>query len=581
MQFNVCPLDEIDFYKAGHYAQYPDNTVEIYSNFTPRSSRSSMKHVIVMGTQMVMQDIHENWQKNFFDLTEEEVLKKLEEYKQFMDVSIYPNAVTTDHIMDVWKLGFLPLEVKAIPEGTMVPVGVPVVTIRNTHPSAYWLVNYLESKLSNSLWKPITSATTAFQYLRTFHKYAKITGANPEFIQFQGHDFSYRGMSGNEDAVSSGLGHLSSFVGTDTVPAIKAANYYGYGNWKRELIGCSVVATEHSVMCAGGEGNEYQTFERLLDKFPTNVLSVVSDTWDYWQVITEFLPRLRNKILTRDGRLVIRPDSGNPIDIICGTAWDTPDLSEYYSLEEAAYHAQSIVVEEARSSTDHGYHGEDKVFKVFKYDKKYYEITVELNWDRYDKKFYYLESHSLLGITEIELTPEQKGSFQCLWETFGGHVNDTGYKVLDTHIGMIYGDSITLERQEEILKRLEAKGFTADNLVLGIGSFTYEYVTRDTYGMAMKATNVVNRINDEGELLSSPIYKNPKTQAGKSFSKTSAKGYLKVVKEGDTLKLIDQLDSLDHTNESDNVLQTIYYNNGFTTTEVKLSEIRDRVKSYL
>lgn len=252
MQYNVSPLDEIDFYKAGHYAQYPENTIEIYSNFTPRSSRTEMKQVIVAGVQMVLQDIHENWKKNFFDLTEEEVREKLNEYKEFMDSTIYQGAVTVDHIMNVWKIGCLPLEIRAIPEGTLVDVGVPILTIRNTHPDAYWLVNYLETKLSNALWKPITSATSAFQYLRNFYKYANITGADKGFIKFQGHDFSYRGMSGNEDAVASGIGHLTSFVGTDTVPAIKAAKYYGYGDWKKELVGCSVVATEHSVLCSCG-----------------------------------------------------------------------------------------------------------------------------------------------------------------------------------------------------------------------------------------------------------------------------------------------------------------------------------------
>ena len=158
MQFKVNPLDEIDFYKAGHYAQYPEGTVEIYSNFTPRSSRTDMKHVIVAGIQMVVRDIHSNWQDNFFSLKPEEFEKMIAEYTRFMDATIYPGAVTADHIRDVYKLGYLPLEIMATPEGMLSPVGVPVLTIRNTHPSAFWLVNYLETKLSNALWKQIGRA---------------------------------------------------------------------------------------------------------------------------------------------------------------------------------------------------------------------------------------------------------------------------------------------------------------------------------------------------------------------------------------------------------------------------------------
>lgn len=577
MQYNVSPLDEIDFYKAGHYAQYPENTVEIYSNFTPRSTRTNSKKVVVAGIQMVLQDIHENWKKNFFDLTEEEILEKLTEYKEFMDSTIYPGAVTTKHIMDVWKLGYLPLEIIAIPEGTLVPVGIPILTIRNIHPSAYWLVNYLETKLSNALWKPITSATTAFQYLRKFYEYADITGADKNFIKFQGHDFSYRGMSGNEDAVSSGLGHLMSFVGTDTVPAIKAAKYYGYGDWKKELVGCSVVATEHSVMCAGSKDGEFQTFERLLGKFPTNVLSVVSDTWDYWQVITDFLPRLKEKIMSRNGRLVIRPDSGDPIDIICGTLGDIPDYSNFGDLETAKDCAQQEAVDELREETPHGELGDDTVTKIFSFKGKYYKITVSIEWNRYDKQFYFIDFYTITNTEEITLTPKQKGTFECLWETFGGTVNEKGYKVLDPHIGLIYGDSITLARQAKILHLLERKGFTADNLVLGIGSFTYEYVTRDTYGMAMKATNIVKKLED-GTSVSEAIFKDPKTGSSQ-FSKKSAKGYLKVNRDEDgKLKLVDQLEEYDVYDN--NEMELVYFKGSFATFTT-LDEIRRKLLNHI
>lgn len=193
---------------------------------------------------------------------------------------------------------------------------------------------------------------------------------------------------------------------------------------------------------------EFQTFERLLEKFPTNVLSVVSDTWDYWQVITDYLPRLKDKVMARNGRLVIRPDSGDPVRIIAGYR-----ESEIWRIDNEIYYNADWVV---RKQTD---------------PQTIYNYLSTESGKEESKKYGYL-------LTETEV----KGTFECLWETFGGTVNDKGYRVLDTHIGLIYGDSITLKRQEAILQLLMEKGFTADNLVLGIGSFTYEYVTRDTYG---------------------------------------------------------------------------------------------------
>lgn len=579
MQFKVKPLDEIDFYKAGHYAQYPENTVEIFSNFTPRSTRTGFDKVVVMGIQMLIHDIHQNWKTGFFDLSEEEIIEDLEEYRDFMDSTIYPEAVNVDHILEVWKLGYLPLEIKAIDEGVLTNVGVPVMTIRNTHPSAYWLVNYLETKISNALWKPITSATTAFQYLKTFHHYANITGANLEFIKFQGHDFSYRGMSGNEDAVSSGIGHLSCFAGTDTVPAIKASEYYGYGSWQNQLIGCSVVATEHSVMCAGGKNEEIETFERLLDTFPTNIISIVSDTWDYWKVITEFLPQLKDKIMNRDGRVVIRPDSGDPIDIICGTSCAFDDLSEHCLITNDGWDKNFInnwIVQILEAERNDKYYMNKEEVRHFMYFGKLYSATIRnFVWEYLGENYFIDYSNPFdIDIQEVELTIEQRGTFELLWDTFGGTINDKGYKVLDPHIGLIYGDSITLERQNEILKRLEKKGFTADNLVLGIGSFSYEYVTRDTYGMAMKATNVILKEGDY--LVPRPIFKDPKTNSG-GFTKKSAKGYLKVI-EG---VLKDEISSKEYKKgDPEDMLKQVYID-GRITKKVTLEEIRKKITEQL
>ena len=245
---------------------------------------------------------------------------------------------------------------------------------------------------------------------------------------------------------------------------------------------------------------EYQVFKRLLNTYPTGILSVVSDTFDLFKVITEYLPRLKEEILARDGKLVIRPDSGDPVDIICGTGTN-PTL----------FHTQEL---------------------------KTYENN-----------------------------PEYFGVIELLWNVFGGTVNDQGYKVLDSHIGAIYGDSITLERAEEICRRLESKGFASTNIVFGVGSFTYQYNTRDTFGFAMKATYV--EIDGEGR----EIFKDPITDDG---TKKSATGLL-FVTEGDINGEIRLYDRVTWEKEKTGDLKTIYKDGQFTKT-VTLSEIRTKLK---
>src|SRR5690606_31519114 len=314
--------------------------------------------------------------------------------------------------------------------------------VENTHPDFFWLVNYLETWLSAHLWMPCTSATLARHLRRTLDLHAIATTGSTEGVEFQGHDFSMRGHSSVLSAAMSGAGHLLSFLGTDTLPAKSwAKKYYG----AEEPIALSVAATEHSVMCAGGQDGEFETYNRLLDLYPNGILAGVSDTWNLWNVITNIIPDLKEKILARDGKLVIRPDSGNPADIICGTHRPKP-------LDQC---------------------------------------------------------QQVMGFSN-----EQKGVIELLWEIFGGTVNEVGYRVLDPHIGAIYGDSITIDTADEICRRLAEKGFASTNVVFGMGSFFYQggwrgekpgWITRDTFGFAMKATNVT--IDGEDQ----PIFKDPVT----------------------------------------------------------------------
>ena len=435
-----------DGYKTSHNKQYPEGTTLVFSNFTPRSDKHAAsplqnKGVVVFGVQLMLQQLHEHFNEHFFKTKEreefeilhptgfQEALAQQELYKIKKSVinpikKEFDMYLGTDydvsHFEALWDLGYLPIEVRALDEGSICPIRTPMLTIHNTLPEFFWVTNYLETIISNLLWKPMTSATIAKGYRDLLNAWALKTTGTTEGVEWQGHDFSMRGMDSIDAVVSSGLGHLTSFLGTDSLPAIWGARHY-YG--ETDFVAGSVPATEHSVMCAGSKEDELGTFKRLMQTYPKGILSVVSDTWDLWNVITNILPKLKEQILGRDGKLVIRPDSGDPVDILCGL--NTRDKEVSHTHNDAEY----------------------------------------------------------------------KGVIELLWDIFGGTINSQGYKVLDSHIGAIYGDSITTERAEEICRRLESKGFASTNVVFGIGSFTYQYNTRDTFGFAMKATYVDKEVS--------------------------------------------------------------------------------------
>lgn len=495
----INPLTAIDFYKADHRSQYPKGTKYVYSNFTPRSSRlfqgSSLydEKIVFFGLQgFIKSFLIELWNKEFFEKSKDEVIGK---YKKRMDTSLGEGAIKMDHIEDLHDLGYLPIKIKALPEGSCVNIGVPLFTIINTQPKFFWLTNYLETVLSCEIWKSCTTATIAREYRKIMEKYATETMSPDAIIQFQCHDFSMRGMSCLEDARKNGAGHLLSFTGTDSVTSIDYLEENYNSDSSKELIGCSVPATEHSVMCMGGENSEIDTFKRLItETYPSGIISIVSDTWDFWKVITEYIPQLKSEILSRTpnalglSKVVIRPDSGDPFKIICG------------------------------------------------------------------------DEDAEVG------SPAYLGAVECLWNTFGGTKTENGFMELDQHIGLIYGDSITMERADKILKRLAEKGFASSNIVFGVGSYTYQYNTRDVFGIAMKATWGV--VNDEPR----EIFKDPKTDSG---TKKSAKGLLKVTQ--DSNGNFHLKDSCTLREESESLLKTVFFD-GKLTKEVTLSEVRKLVQ---
>jgi len=509
---------------------FPENTVKMYNNLTPRKSRmKGVNEVVVFGIQYwVIEYLIKQWNENFFGIEKDVAVKK---YKRMMDATLGKDSVPTNHIEAVWDLGYLPLQIKALPEGSICPIGVPCLTYTNTHPAGYFIPGMLETILSCTVWQPITSATIALQYKKLLDKYALETTGSTEGVQWQGHDFSMRGMSSLESATTSGAGHLLSFTGTDTIPSIQFLEQFYGADVEKELVGASVPATEHSVMCMGTIDDEIGTFERLLDLYPRGVLSVVSDTWDLWKVCTEYLPQLKEKILARDGKLVIRPDSGDPVDIICG------------------------------------------------------KFRNEYAYSSYSDKFITKDVEGNVVMTPEEVQkPESKGVIELLWDIFGGTLNEQGYKVLDPHIGAIYGDSITLKRAEQICERLKAKGFASTNIVFGIGSFTYQYNTRDTFGFAVKATygEVAANVWDEGDrgktysnIECREIWKDPITDDG---TKKSAKGLLLVYtdRQEDREDRYALFDRCTKEEEEGGELETIFLDGKLIKFQT-LSEIRNRL----
>lgn len=560
-----------DFYKADHGRQYPAGTTMVYSNMTARSNNLakfwSPNHedkIVFFGLQYFLKYyLGRVWQGEFFDRPKYEIIRR---YKRRMDNALGEDAFPLTHIADLHDLGYLPIMIKALPEGARVPIGVPCVTIKNTDPKFYWLTNFLETVMSSYLWKPITSATTAYEYRRLLDWYAKETAAPADFVPFQGHDFSFRGMVMPQEAALSGAAHLLSFVGTDTIPAIDFLEDYYKANSDKELIGCSVPATEHSVMCMGGQETEYDTFNRLLSElYPKGIVSIVSDTWDFWKVVTETIPALKDKIMAREGKVVIRPDSGDPVKILVGEPYNT-----YDDLWNAMTGEEQIMGDEARDACEGSYcMGSDVYTSICKVADKFFKITAKFEYNRHDKQYYYVDNSNpfekRVTAEEYFPTPEFKGLIECLYGTFGGTRNKKGYIELDPHIGAIYGDSITIDRAEQIMEGLMKKGFASTNVVLGIGSYTYQFVTRDTHGFAIKAT--AGTIN--GELIE--ISKNPKTDNG---SKKSAKGLLRIEKNEQGEYVLHQQQTEEEEKRGE---LTIVYQDGFVRKTHSLSEIRGRL----
>jgi nicotinamide phosphoribosyltransferase len=561
-----------DFYKVSHREQYPNGTETIYSTWIPRSNKyfPQADKVVTFGVQAFIKEYLINYfNENFFSRPLEDVIS---EYKRFIKYTLLVDNVDSTHIEELHKLGYLPIKLKSLKEGTLAPIKTPMLTVENTNSKFFWVTNYLETLISNQLWLPMTSATISYQYRKLLDEYALKTVGNTEGVQFQAHDFSMRGMGSLESSKLSGAGHLLNFVGTDTIPAIGFHEQYYNANIETELVGTSIPATEHSVMCSYGQTDEFELFKHLmLDVYPNGFFSVVSDTWDFWKVVGEYLPKLKNEIMNRDGRVVIRPDSGNPVDIICGKHIEDLTNNKWAkTLEGAKNLFYDMLMQELSDNTPHGEHGETEVYGQFKYQDKYYEMEIEVMYDRYDKQYYYIDESRLVKFEEFTPSIVDLGLIESLWDIFGGTITEKGYKLLDTHIGAIYGDSITLERAEEIVNRLAVKGFASTNIVFGVGSYTYQMKSRDSLGFAMKSTWA--EVDGEERFL----FKDPKTDDG---TKKSLTGRVAVTEVNGEIITTDGLNqhTYDFNFANRDLLETVF-ENGKLVREQSLSDIRELIQ---
>ena len=481
-----------DFYKICHRSFFNPDTTQLVSYWTPRKSRlEHIDYVVMFWLQATCKKyLIDHFNITFFERPWEEVR---EEYVTYVAATFYEDIAEgeIEAFKKIYDLGYLPIEIRAVPEGTRVPIGCPALEIRATEDYAFWLPQYLETILSCNLWSPMTAATLADANRRALVSWYDKTVDDGVPVRTGAGDFSMRGMPGDDAAIMADAGHLLSFSSTATVPTAWALNCFYNAPFS---VARGVPSTEHSIPESFGQERELDYFKRVLTERPTGPLSTVSDTWDLEKVLVEHLPKLKDLIMARDGKVVIRPDSGKPADIICGV------------------------------------------------DGKMDGSPLEVD-----------------------------GCIGLLWKLFGGRINSKGYRELDPHIGLIYGDAITHESLNEICSRLERLGYAANNIIFGFGSYTYQYVTRDTFGFALKVTHGI--VAGEERYM----FKDPKTDKGThSASKKSQKGMCIVTQGADGKLTYTDQHTITESDSPDNLLRPVF-RNGELLVDEDFDTIRHRL----
>lgn len=549
-----------DFYKQAHAEQYPEGITKLISYATARMTRIPKEmygdKLTVFGIQAYVKDfLIERFNETFFNVPLEEAMA---EYKEIIGETFPIQYVDTGKFEALHKLGYLPIEVGCLAEGTRVPIRsafelpegqcqVPFMYIINTHPDFPWITEFLESVTSSEVWYPMAIANQAYYYRQIVNKWYGVTGCDDAARKSAISEFGFRGGKSSDAAIKASSAFLTSFNKTATIPAIKYMHDY-YGDPVKE-IGGGMISTEHSVMCSNFavDGDEETFLKKLFSQiYPAGAVSVVMDTYDYWANLERCgAGELKDLIMNREGTVFFRGDSGDPVDIICGY-----NPKKYSSLTQVKLSRADVSVGEPFYVED-----ELRYYKLVKVDGKDEYVTVD------------------------EKPVEVMGTVELLWNMFGGTVNEAGYKVLDKHVRAIYGDSITPTRAEQMYRRLAEKGFAACNVALGAGSFSTQCAetpdgrlfpfTRDSYGIAVKATWCADEHKGEERQL----FKNPKTDTGKF--KKSQKGLIYVTEENGEIVAYDGYTTETLPKEG-NLLQPIF-RDGKMLHEVSLNDVRQRL----
>lgn len=438
MNTNIIPIEvKSDSYKFNHWNQYPKDTEAVASYLESRLG-ALWDETVFVGLQPLIID-------HLLGpvVTRKGIEKAAKLSKAHFGTEKLFNRAGWEYILNEHK-GYLPIRIRAVPEGTPVAVSNVLMTVESIDPKCFWLTNYLETLLTH-VWYASTVATLSRETKKIIKKHLERTADNLGGLNFMLHDFGFRGVSSVESAAFGGLGHLVNFLGTDTVVAMEAiAHYYKKNIWDHpenidldqlleldyEGIAYSVPATEHSVMTARGPEGEAEIIGELIKDYPKGILSVVVDSYDYKNCVDKIIgTKFKEAILARDGVFVVRPDSGDPE-----------------------------------------------------------EVTLTI--------------------------------IENLGKNFGFTVNSKGYRVLNPKVRVLWGDGIDLRGVNNILGVLYVNGWSAENMVFGMGGGLLQKVNRDTQRFAFKCSAQKRG----GKWVD--IFKNPLDK-----SKVSKKGRLSLVKD--------------------------------------------------
>lgn len=452
-----------DSYKLTHWKQYPEGTQGVYSYLEARPG-AKYPSTVFFGLQSILKKIA-GVVITDDDIQEANALAEC----HFGDPNIF-NFNGWKHIVDDHD-GKLPLKIKAVPEGTVVPINNVLMTVENTCAQCFWLTNALESLLLH-VWYPTTVATVSYHVKQMMAEKLKKSADSLDALPFMLHDFGYRGASTHETAAIGGAGHLINFMGTDTLPAMLLAmsDYDAHA----KSLAFSVPATEHSVMTSLGELGEMKIVSDLISQYPTGILSVVADSYNIYRFVDELGNQFRDRILARDGKFVVRPDSLTNQD-------HTPEALCVHLLER-------------------------------------------------------------------------------LWAIFGGTENSKGFRVLNPKIGLLWGDGIGPDGIERILDELIRCGWSAENMVFGMGGGLLQKVNRDTQRFAFKCSAQMRN----GVWVN--VHK-------RTLDKTSKGGRLALIHTPD--EWVTANEGVQATSGHKNELQTVF-ENGELANPTTFAEIRER-----